>query len=90
MPDDFANDATGGWRTTSRESHGKAALLLVESLIHGLIERGTLTVVQAIEIIDAAVEVEDEIGLASGNPREITVPSLLTPIAASLRLELRS
>lgn len=40
------------------DAHGAAALLLIERLIHGLIERSMLTSVDAIEIIDGAVEIQ--------------------------------
>lgn len=36
---------------------GQAALLLVESLIHGLIAREIITVAYAVEIVDIAIDV---------------------------------
>ena len=43
------------------DPHGHAALLLVESLIHGLIERGVLDADDAVEIIGTAENVQGEI-----------------------------
>lgn len=46
--------------------HGQAAILLVESLIHGLIARSVISVAEAIEIIDIAAEAKEEIGVDRG------------------------
>lgn len=40
----------------------QSVMLLVESLIHGLIDRSVLSPADAIEIIDRAVEIRREIG----------------------------
>ena len=64
-----------------------AALLLVESLIHGLIARSHLTALEAIEIIDTAAEVEREIHDARPGPTT-KFRSLLAPLSRSLRLDL--
>lgn len=74
-------------RSPPQEGHGRAALLLVESLIHGLTSRAVLTVAEAIEIIDVAAEVEDEHRVASAEAGLAPVPSLLSPLATSLRYE---
>ncbi len=70
------------------DAHGRAALLLVESLIHGLVNRSILPLADAIEIVDIAAEIELELGrsgpIASNEPH-----SLLAPIATSLRFDLR-
>lgn len=42
------------------DAQGQAALLLIESLIHSLIDNGVLTQEQAIEAIDSAFEVKEE------------------------------
>lgn len=42
------------------DSHGRAALLLVESLIHGLCENGTLTMGEAVAVTERAADVQSE------------------------------
>lgn len=54
------NDASRRDALEPPESHGRAALLLVESLIHGLCENGTLTMAEAIAIAERAAEVQSE------------------------------
>lgn len=49
------------------DPHGHAAILLVESLIHGLIERSLLSVPEAVEIVEAALEVKEEISEEIGD-----------------------
>ena len=74
------------------DGHGSAALLLVESLIHGLIARSVLTVDAAIEIIEVAADVEREeaSSRSDGNGGDRGIPSsLLAPLADSLRLDLK-
>jgi hypothetical protein len=41
-------------------AHGEAALLLVESLVHGLIYRSVISVAEAFEIINTAADVKRE------------------------------
>lgn len=68
------------------DAHGQAALLLVESLIHGLIARSALTVEEAIEIIEIAAEVKRDVGVAWGDSPDTLKKSisLLGSISASL------
>ncbi len=47
------------------DPHGHAALLLVESLIHGLLDRAVITREDAIEIVEIANDVQVEIAEAS-------------------------
>lgn len=68
------------------DSHGRAALLLVESLIHALVEKAQLTRAEAIEIIDIAVDVEAELALTEQVPGSPPPKSLLAPLAASFRI----
>jgi hypothetical protein len=42
------------------DAQGQAALLLIESLIHSLIDNCALTQEQAIEAIDSAIEVKED------------------------------
>ena len=70
---------------------GHAALLLVESLLHHLIKNKMLTVGEAIEIVEVAVEVEREVGLAANDGlSSLAPPASLAAIADSLRLDLRN
>ena len=67
-------------------SHGRAALLLVESLIHSLVEKAVLTRAEAIEVIDVAIDVEEEVALVEHLPELPKRESPLAPLAASFRL----
>ena len=71
-------------------AHGHAAILLVESLIHGLIARDVLTVTDAVEIVDTATEVSVDIagdrGSAAADVR--TSVGLLEAISSSLSRDL--
>lgn len=68
------------------DAHGQAAMMLVESLIHGLIASGVLTVVDAVEIVDIAAEVKAdkaaELGDSPANLQKSLV--LLEAIGLSL------
>ncbi len=50
------------------DAHGRAALLLVESLIHGLGARSALSATEAVEIMEIALEAQDATTLDSSNP----------------------
>lgn len=84
------NDNGSGFHSPSsklQDSHGHAALLLVESLIHGLCERSILNVTQSVAIVERALEVQEEI---AANADGAAAPmwrshALLSSIAASLR-----
>ena len=70
---------------------GHAALLLVESLLHHLIGTKMLTVGEAIEIIEVAIEVEREVGLtANDGLAQLVPPASLAAMASSLRFDLRN
>lgn len=72
------------------DAHGQAAMLLVESLIHGLIARSALSVREAIEIVEVAAEVKIEIGADLGDSPATMRRSLalLGAISSSLRQDL--
>lgn len=72
------------------DMHGQAAMLLIESLIHGLIARGVLSVADAFEIVDVAAEVKMEIGADLGDSPSTMRGSLalLSSIGASLRQDI--
>lgn len=71
------------------QAHGRAALILVESLLHGLIERNILSLSEALEIVDTATEVRSEIGVEMDDAHMISRTSLylLQAIGASLRAD---
>ncbi len=69
------------------DPHGRAALLLVESLMHGLIERSVLTTENVVQITERAEEVQAEAAEAAdgaGAPLWFS-HGLLTAISRSLR-----
>ncbi len=68
------------------DAHGLAALLLVESLIHGLLARRLITVADAVEIVDVAAEVKlDVAGDLGDSPANVRKSlSLLVAISSSL------
>ena len=71
------------------DGHGRAALLLVESLIHGLASRSVLSVSEAIEIIEVAAEVEYELAHVAGHDMDgHDARSLLVPMVNSLKVDL--
>ena len=65
-------------------------MLLVESLIHGLIEKDVLSVAEAVDIVDTATEVRIEIAakLEGFTPRPRSSIKLLQAVSASLRVDL--
>lgn len=71
-------------------AQGAAALLLVESLIHGLIARSILSLQEAIEIIDSAADIERDLDPTGLGPPFGDFQSQLAPIASSLRVDLQS
>ena len=48
------------------DAHGQAALLLTESLIHMLVEHGTITNTEAVEVVQTAAEVKVEVATLAG------------------------
>lgn len=71
------------------DPHGQAALLLVESLIHGLCENATLSTDEAIEIAERAVSVQfDQAEGADGAGAPLwRSHALLSKILASLQID---
>ena len=88
MPDSTADDGHQSLATTmnGKDNHS-AAMLLVESLIHGLIARSLLTVQEAIDIIDIAADAEHQLHYAKVDQMEAFL-SLLSPLSHSLRYDL--
>lgn len=89
MPTNDNDPAMGGATLYPSDPHGHAALLLVESLIHGLCENATLSVGQAVEITERAVDVQsDQAEAADGAGAPLwRSHALLSSIAASLRVD---
>jgi hypothetical protein len=69
------------------DAHGQAAMLLVESLIHGLIARSVISAEEAVEIVDTAAEVKAEVAADLGDSPETMRGSLalLEAISRSLK-----
>lgn len=71
------------------DAHGQAAMLLVESLIHGLVARSVLSVAEAVEIVEIASEVKQGVAAELGDSPATLRRSLalLESIAASLKMD---
>ena len=71
------------------DAHGQAALLLVESLLHTLLERAVLTNADAIGVVECAASVKQEVAEAIGESVGTMQASLdlLSRIARSLRAD---
>lgn len=94
----MANDNRGAYpdddiplRRADPDPQGQAALLLVESLIHGLIEKSVLSTAEAVEIIDIAAAVKLEVAADRSEPLPIMAASLaaLNAMSGSLRRDIR-
>ncbi len=70
------------------QSHGQAALLLTESLMHCLVTKGVLTREDFIEIVEGAAEVEHELVTTSALLPTDQNGSFLYPLAAAFQREL--
>ena len=69
MPTDDDGSQTREAVPPSPDPHGQAALLLVESLIHGLCEKSMLSTEEAIEIAERAVDVQCDLAEAADGAR---------------------
>ena len=86
-------DGSGGGGSVGPNPHeasGEAALLLVESLIHGLVARSGLSLTEAVEIVQNAVDAQVEISDARGDPeagraRAYYISLLSRPVSGSTR-----
>ena len=74
------------------DAHGQAALLLTESLIHVLIERGVLTNADAVGVVQMAAEVKVDVAEAAGESKARMRESvaLLARMANSLGVDAAS
>ena len=71
------------------DGHGRAALVLVESLIHGLSERSLLSVDEAIEIMEVALAAQLELADDARPPSRSMghAAALLAALVVSLQSE---
>jgi hypothetical protein len=53
-------------RSSEPDAHGQAALLLAESILHALVEVKTLSVDEALSVIETTCEVKVEVAERSG------------------------
>ncbi len=84
------NDVRGDGLLRGPDAHGQAAMLLVESLLHGLIARSVISVADGIEIVGIAAEVKEEVAAELGDSPATMQKSLtlLAAISASLTNDL--
>lgn len=87
MASEISNDNADAGPANGPDAHGHAAMLLVESLVHGLIARKIISVADAVEIVEVAVEAKTEIADDAGDsPAHLRRSlGLLTAISSSLR-----
>ena len=85
------NGAPSETTFSSPDAHGQAAMLLVESLIHGLITRSVITPADAVEIVEIATEVKEEIAFTLGDSPASLEKSLrlLQAISDSLKPDIK-
>ena len=79
---DGSSTAPEGW------THGQAALLLVESLMHTLVQKSVISREDFIEAVEGAAEVERELVLANASAPSDSDGSILYPLADAYRKEL--
>ena len=68
--------------------HGQAAILLAESMLHGLIARKVISVADAVEIVEVAAEVKEEVAADMGDTPSTMRQSLA--LLGSIRLSLKN
>jgi hypothetical protein len=75
--------------TAEPDAHGQAAILLVESLIYGLVERSIISTSDAIGIVEAAAEVKVDMATDIGESPQTMLRSLnlLIGISDSLKID---
>jgi hypothetical protein len=87
----LTNDNDASPTTPARpDPYGQAAMLLVESLIHGLVARSVISTQDAVDIVDTAAEVKVEMAIDIGEAPETLKRSLalIESIGSSLRHDL--
>lgn len=83
----LADTAPSPFRATGPDPHGQAALLLVESLIHGLIGNSVLSVREAATVVEVARDAQA--GLADAGRSPAAATPLLEAVLQSLEHDLR-
>ena len=86
--DSFKPNGSSQLSATAGHTHGQAALLLVESLMHALLEKGVISREDFIETVEGAAEVEQELVNARASSPSDSNGSLLYPLADAFRKEL--
>ncbi len=90
------NDSAAGAATlrpsgtgSEPDAHGQAALLLAESMLHMLVEKRTLTLVDALSVIQTTCEVKIDVAEAAGesNRRMQESLELLRMMSASFAVD---
>lgn len=89
MPTHDDNPTMRGITPPVPDAHGQAALLLTESLIHGLLARSIISIDDAIEIVETADEVQVQVAEAADGAGAPMWQShaLLSAIAESLKYD---
>jgi hypothetical protein len=90
MPNHDTTPEPSGLIAHSPDAHGQAALVLVECLIHGLVERSVLTTVDAIEIVESAKDVQADVAEAAdgAGPKMWHSHGLLSAMSTSLQYDI--
>jgi hypothetical protein len=90
MPSNDTDSGLPDTQSSTPDAHGHAALLLVESLIHGLISRSIIKASDAFDIVESANDVQVEIAeAADGHGASMwRSHALLTSMAESLKHDL--
>ena len=84
------NDVRAQGQPRGPDAHGQAAILLVESLLHGLISRSVISAADGVEIEEIAAEVKEEVAADLGDSPSTMQKSLniLNAIGQSLHNDL--
>ena len=71
------------------DAHGQAALMLIESLLHALLEKRVLTNPEALQVLETACQLKVEIATDDGESKGRITESLelLKRISASLQTD---
>lgn len=73
------------------DPHGRVALLLTESLLHGLLAREVLSSAAVLEIVQTAIDVQIEVDIDRGKHVESSIESgLLDRMRSSLCIDQNS
>ena len=84
IPTDVSSAASAN--VLEPDAHGQAALMLVESVLHKLVEMSVFSTAQAVEAVQSAAEIKVEAAVEAGESsgRMIASLVLLDKIRASL------